>query len=274
MLKLRILTAVVMIPLVLWALFAWPRNAFSLFLGAFILVGAWEWTALCQIKYVGARLLYIATLVGAGVLFLINPSWSLALMGAAVLWWLWIFIEVLAYPDVHRGFLASRVGKLLSGFMVLLPAWIALPLLRELSAYGAWLALFLLLVVWAADTGAYFAGHRWGKTKLAPLISPGKTWEGVAGGLVLVLVLALATGLVVANNGTLLWAWVALALITGFVSVLGDLFESRLKRAAGVKDSGTLFPGHGGVLDRIDAFTAAAPLFTFACLWWHAAGGR
>ena len=274
MLKLRILTAVVMIPLVLWALFAWPRNAFSLFLGAFILVGAWEWTALCHIKNLAGRLLYIVVLVITGVIFLITPSWSMALMGVAVLWWLWIFIEVLAYPDVRQGFLASRLGKLLSGFVVLLPAWIALPLLRELSAHGAWLALFLLLVVWAADTGAYFAGHRWGKTKLAPLISPGKTWEGVAGGLVLVLALAIITGLVFANRGTSLWAWVALALVTGFVSVLGDLFESRLKRAAGVKDSGTLFPGHGGVLDRIDAFTAAAPVFTFACLWWQAAGGR
>lgn len=275
MLKLRILTAVVMIPLVLWALFAWPRNAFSLFLGAFIVVGAWEWTALCQIKNLAGRLLYIAALVITGVLFLINPSWSLVFMGVAVLWWLWIFIEVLAYPDVHRGFLASRTGKLLSGLVVLVPAWIALPILRELSVQGAWLALFLLLVVWAADTGAYFAGHRWGKTKLAPLISPGKTWEGVAGGLVLVLILALFAGIYVAEyRGTMLLAWVALALITGFVSVLGDLFESRLKRAAGVKDSGTLFPGHGGVLDRIDAFTAAAPLFTFACLWWHAAGGQ
>lgn len=275
MLKLRILTAVVMIPLVLWALFAWPYNAFSLFLGAFIVVAAWEWTALCHLKKLAARLLYVALVVIAGVLFLATPSWVSALMGVAVLWWLWIFIEVLAYPDVRQGFLASPVGKLLSGFVVLLPAWIALPVLRELSAQGAWLALFLLLVVWAADTGAYFAGHRWGKTKLAPRISPGKTWEGVAGGLVLVLILALFAGLYVAEyREALLVAWVALALITGFVSVLGDLFESRLKRAAGVKDSGTLFPGHGGVLDRIDAFTAAAPLFTFACLWWHAAGGR
>ena len=275
MLKLRILTALIMIPLVLWALFAWPPTVFIIFLGAFILIGAWEWTMLCGLKKLPVRLAYIALVVVVGVFLLVTPSLTLPLMGLAVLWWLWIFIELIAYPDVRQGFLASRTGTLLSGFVVLLPAWIALPLLRELPPHNAWLALFLLLIVWAADTGAYFAGHRWGKTKLAPRVSPGKTWEGVAGGLVVVLVLALATGVYVgAYSGWMLWAWVLLATVTGFVSVLGDLFESRIKRAAGVKDSGNVFPGHGGVLDRIDAFTAAAPLFTLVCLLWYAAGGR
>ena len=275
MLKLRVLTALVLIPLMLWALFALPQTAFMIFIGVFVLIGAWEWSALCALKKMPARLAYVVLLAIAGVLLLITPSLTLALMGLAVLWWLWIFIELIVYPEVHQGFLASRTGKLVSGFVVLLPAWIALPVLRELPPHNAWLALFLLLIVWAADTGAYFAGHRWGKTKLAPKVSPGKTWEGVAGGVAVVLALALATGVYVGHyTGAMLLAWVLLATLTAFVSVLGDLFESRLKRAAGVKDSGTLFPGHGGVLDRIDAFTAAAPLFTFACLWWHAAGGR
>ena len=275
MLKLRVLTALVLIPLMLWALFALPQTAFMIFIGVFVLIGAWEWSALCALKKMPARLAYVVLLAIAGVLLLITPSLTLALLGLAVLWWLWIFIELIVYPEVHQGFLASRTGKLVSGFVVLLPAWIALPVLRELPPHNAWLALFLLLIVWAADTGAYFAGHRWGKTKLAPKVSPGKTWEGVAGGVAVVLALALATGVYVGHyTGAMLLAWVLLATLTAFVSVLGDLFESRLKRAAGVKDSGTLFPGHGGVLDRIDAFTAAAPLFTFACLWWHAAGGR
>lgn len=274
MLKLRIITALILIPVLLWALFGWSQVAFAVFLGFFILVGAWEWTALCGMQKLSMRLLYLALVAMAGVFLIVTPSLTLPLMAIAVLWWVWIFIELVAYPDVRQGFLASLPGKLLSGFVLLLPAWIAPLILRAQSPQGEWLALFLLLIVWTADTGAYFAGHRWGKTKLAPLVSPGKTWEGVAGGLAAVLVLALLAGIYGARyTGVLLAGWVALALVTAFVSVLGDLFESRVKRAAGVKDSGTLFPGHGGVLDRIDAFTAAAPLFTLAWLYWSAPAG-
>jgi len=274
MLKQRIITALILISVLVWALFTWPQPAFALFLGVFILAGAWEWTALCGLQKLPVRLLYLALVAMAGGFLIVTPSLTLPLMVIAVLWWLWIFIELVAYPDVRQGFLASLPGKLLSGFVLLLPAWIAPLTLRAQSPQGEWLALFLLLSVWAADTGAYFAGHRWGKTKLAPHISPGKTWEGVAGGLVTVLVLALTAGVYAAHyTGSVLMAWVALALVTAFVSVLGDLFESRVKRAAGVKDSGVLFPGHGGVLDRIDAFTAAAPLFTLAWLCWSASKG-
>lgn len=274
MLKQRILTALVLIAFLVWALFTWPQPAFAVFLGVFILVGAWEWTALCGLQTLPARLLYLALVAVAGGILIVTPSATLPLMAAAVLWWLWSFIELVSYPDVHRGFLASRPGKLLSGFVLLLPAWIAPLALRAQSPQGEWLALFLMLVVWTADSGAYFAGHRFGKTKLAPVISPGKTWEGVAGGLLTVLALALAAGVYGMHyTGTMLAAWVALALVTAFVSVLGDLFESRVKRTAGVKDSGVLFPGHGGVLDRIDSFTAAAPLFTLAWLCWSAPAG-
>lgn len=271
MLKQRIITALVLISLLVWALFAWPQPAFAAFLGAFILVGAWEWTALCGLKSVAVRLLYLAMVALAGGFLIVTPSLTLPLVASAVIWWLWIFIELVGYKDVRRGFLASLPGKLLSGFVLLLPAWTVPLVLREQSPQGEWLVLYLLFIVWAADSGAYFAGHRWGKTKLAPSISPGKTWEGVVGGLVVVLVLALATGLYGANfTGVMLTAWVALALTSAFVSVLGDLFESRIKRAAGVKDSGVLLPGHGGVLDRIDAYTAAAPLFMLLWLCWPA----
>jgi phosphatidate cytidylyltransferase len=274
MLKQRILTALVLVALLVWALFAWPQTAFAAFLGFFILVGAWEWTALCGLKKLPARLSYVALVMAAGVFLIVTPPAILPLMAIAVLWWLWSFIELVSYSDVRRGLLASRTGKLLSGFVLLLPAWLAPLVLRAQSPQGEWLTLFLLFIVFSADTGAYFAGHRWGKTKLAPSISPGKTWEGVAGGLAAVLVLALAAGVYGAHySGSMLAAWVALALGTGFVSVLGDLFESRAKRAAGVKDSGVLFPGHGGVLDRIDAFTAAAPLFTLVWLCWQGPAG-
>jgi phosphatidate cytidylyltransferase len=284
MLKQRILTALVLIPLTVWALFAWSSLAFAAFLGAFILVGAWEWSALCGLQALSVRLLYVVLIgISGGVLatsptLLIKSSSMWPLMAVVVLWWMWAFIEVIRYQDVRQGFLASLPGKLLSGFFVLVPTWIAPLVLRDL-AHGAlpdgrWLTLYLLGVVWVADSGAYFAGHRWGKTKLAPHVSPGKTWEGVAGGLAAVLLLALPVGVFgwrfAANE---LVAWIALSLATAFVSVFGDLFESRVKRAAGVKDSGSIFPGHGGVLDRIDAFTAAAPLFTLVWLLWRTPAG-
>ncbi len=284
MLKQRVLTAIALVLLTVWVLFTWPQPAFAAFLGVFILIGAWEWTALCGLRRIPARLLYVALIaIGGGAavaspLLLMMTSWMWPVLTLVVLWWLWAFFELLFYVDVRQGFLASLPGKLLSGFFLLLPAWVVPLVLRDLPHAGLpdgkWLTLYLLMIVWAADTGAYFAGHRWGKTKLAPHVSPGKTWEGVAGGLAAVLVLALVAGVFgwrFAGNQLLIW--IALSLTTAFVSVFGDLFESRAKRAAGVKDSGALFPGHGGVLDRIDAYTAAAPLFTLAWLLWRVPTG-
>lgn len=284
MLKQRILTALVLIALMVWVLFAWPQPAFAVFLGVFILVGVWEWTALCGLQKLPVRLAYVmlvgivGAVLAASPVLLAMPSLVWPVMAVVVLWWLWAFIELLVYVDARHGFLASMPGKLLSGFFLLLPAWIVPLVLRELPDTGLpdgrWLTLYLFGIVWTADTGAYFAGHRWGKTKLAPHVSPGKTWEGVTGGLVAVLILALAAGVFGWHfAGLELIAWVVLSLTTAFVSVFGDLFESRAKRAAGVKDSGTLFPGHGGVLDRIDAYTAAAPLFTLVWLLWRSPVG-
>jgi phosphatidate cytidylyltransferase len=198
--------------------------------------------------------------------------WIRPLLALAAVFWLWVFIEQLAYRNLTGGFLASFPGKLLSGMFVLVPTWVAVVALRQ-QPHGEWLSLFLYLLVWGADTGAYFTGYRFGRHKLAPTVSPGKTWEGVAGGLFTVFVLALATGLYAAWSASEIAIWLGLALFTAFVSVLGDLFESRIKRIAGVKDSGRLIPGHGGVLDRIDAMTAAAPLFVLAWLLWRQPGG-
>jgi phosphatidate cytidylyltransferase len=265
-------------------LFTWPQPAFAAFLGVFVLIGAWEWTALCGLQKLPVRLAYVAVIGITGAVLaasqvpLATPSLVWPLLAVVVLWWLWAFVELLAYQDVRQGFLASLPGKLLSGFFLLLPAWIVPLVLRELPHAGLpdgrWLTLYLLGIVWAADTGAYFAGHRWGKTRLAPHVSPGKTWEGVAGGLGAVFILALTAGRFGWRfTGNELVTWMALSRATAFVSVFGDLFESRAKRAAGVKDSGTLFPGHGGVLYRIDAYTAAAPLFTLAWLLWQLPAG-
>ena len=265
MLKLRLLTAAVLIPLMVWATYALPTLGLGALMGIFILAAAWEWAGLCGITGLG-RILYIVIVAVVSVLLYRAPIVPVMLLSAA--WWLWALFEMVYYRDVRAGLLASRVGKVVSGLFVLVPAWIAPLWLHARPADGWMLVLFLLVLVWSADSGAYFAGKSWGKTKIAPHISPGKSREGVLGGLI-------AVGLVALMSGWLIWrfesdkllVWVLLAMGVALISVIGDLMESRFKRAAGVKDSGNLLPGHGGVLDRIDAFTAAAPFFVLGWIY-------
>jgi phosphatidate cytidylyltransferase len=153
------------------------------------------------------------------------------------------------------------------GFLLLVPAWLGL---TSLHAASAWWLMYLFGLVWGADTGAYFAGRAFGKHKLAPHVSPGKTLEGFLGGLALTMAMAVAVAICRDLNSLRLAAFLGLSLLTVLASVLGDLFESMVKRHAGIKDSGTIFPGHGGALDRIDSLTAAAPVFALG--WWLAGG--
>ena len=266
MLSRRILTALVLIPLLLAALFYLPTFWIALLFGVFILAAAWEWSALAGIGAAGARWLYAVSLTAFGGLaifaLLRNPASAVPLMLAAMLWWLWVLAELLWHPQPDRGWLATRAGRRVSGFCVLAPAWVA-PLYLHVADQGSpALLVFLFILVWTADTAAYFSGWAFGRHKLAPRISPGKTVEGALGGLGAVALLAYACGnLIWRLEGALLAAWIALAVVTAAFSIVGDLAESKFKRIAGVKDSGQLLPGHGGVLDRIDAFTAAAPVF-------------
>lgn len=274
MLKQRVMSALVLIFLIVWALFFWSQYAFAAFLGAFILVGAWEWTRLMRMTNLAGRITYVVAVGLAGAGMILNPSWSRPLLFVAVMFWMWAFAEHLWMKRLEDGLIVTYPGKLLGGFLVLLPAWIVPLVLRQMPQDtmpdGRWLVLYLMLVVWAADTGAYFAGHLWGRHKLSPSVSPGKTWEGVGGGLFLVLLLALTAGIYHWRiRGDELVIWVALSIFVALASVFGDLFESRMKRIAGTKDSGTLIPGHGGVLDRIDAFTAAAPVFAYLWYQWR-----
>jgi phosphatidate cytidylyltransferase len=173
----------------------------------------------------------------------------------AVVWWLVALFWIMLAPErVHA------VVAVIAGFLVLVPCWLALVhLATHTSPHYGWV-LFTLALVWAADTGAYFAGRFFGKVPLAPRVSPKKTWEGVIGGLVV-------SGAVAAVGGAWLGVggapFIMLCVAVAAISVVGDLTESMLKRAAGLKDSGSLFPGHGGALDRIDSVTAAAPTLVF-----------
>ena len=259
-LRQRAQTAFLLGPLVLAAVLLLPTPAFAVALGLVTLGAAWEWARLAGLERQVERAGYLA-LVGAVLLGLWIFSWLRPwLLGAGVLWWLIQAVHIATVREIpHRPGL--QVGELAAGVLVLAAPWGALIQLHESDPHGRALVLFLMLLVWTADSLAYFVGRRWGRTKLAPLVSPGKTREGVYGALAGALLWGLLLGWAgsLGPSGTL-----AAALLCGatvLISVVGDLYESLLKRRRGVKDSSHLLPGHGGMLDRVDSLTAAAPVF-------------
>lgn len=266
MLKARIVTAVVLLALLLAALFGLPESLWAILMLGLPLFGGREWGALAGYSRGGAWAYgAISAVAGGGLLawlgeggvvrLSLEQSAVAALLGISFLFWL------LAAPLwLARGWHSRRPAFLaLVGWIVLLPTWLALVGLR---AESPWLLLGVMAVVWVADSAAYFAGRRFGKNKLAPAISPGKTWEGVAGAMVGVCLYAAAVATY--SGVSLMWVPAALAL-TAF-SIEGDLFESWMKRQAGLKDSGSIFPGHGGILDRVDALTSSLPLAALSIL--------
>lgn len=257
----RILTAVVLgTILVAVLLFAPPLAVRGLF-GLFVLAGAWEWAAFAGCTQRAARLSFVVLIALLAVVGRVLADGVLGyelLLRVAVGWWLLALLWLLLAPQ--------RVNHVVAGLVAIValpPIWIALTHIAESWPRGSQWVLFILVLTFAADTGAFFAGRAFGRTKLAPRVSPGKTWEGVLGGLVLAALAALAGarwfGLPVASL-------LPLCLLAAAFSVVGDLTESMLKRATGVKDSGRLFPGHGGVLDRIDSVLAAAPLMVLGLM--------
>ncbi len=255
MLKTRLLAAAVLLPAaILWVLLA-PAWLFAAVAAAIVLGAAWEWGGLAGVRGSVAKGSYLAAtlaLMGLG-------WWGLARPGiSGPLLWGFLGIWILSTLDLARGQIrAPAAAFLLQGWLVLVPAFLALLLVRGQPG-GPGLAFAVLGIVWAADAAAYFAGRAWGRHRLVPAISPGKTWEGLAGGLL---------GAMAAGALASLWCPLSIPVLlplaagTALFSVAGDLVESRLKRSAGAKDSGNLIPGHGGLLDRIDSITAAAPVF-------------
>lgn len=272
MLSLRIVTAVVLIVPAILSLFFLPPVWVTAYFGLFIAGGAWEWATLIGIHGVAGRVLYTAALLSIGGLVIAG-----GVEAAEVAFWLatagWtaILVELIRHPQVNDGWLHRAWVPHVVGFIVLVPPLVAIHTLHALDPHRPWLLMFTFVLVWVADSMAYFAGHWFGRTKLAPAISPGKTVEGVIGGLIGVTLLAwLGNALVWRYGGISLGGWLVLVAVVALYSVLGDLVESKFKRAAGVKDSGKLLPGHGGVLDRIDATTAALPVFALGWLLWFA----
>jgi phosphatidate cytidylyltransferase len=253
-LRQRVLTAVVLAAVLLAILLWLPPAATVVVLTVLLLAGAWEWSAFLRLATAAGRLQYVAL-----VALLLPLVWRVSadpdgrdfILAAAVLWWLTALLWIAFAPRRVSPWAAG-----LAGVLALVPSWLALVWLRLAPPDGQWV-LFVLLLVWVADIGAYFFGRRFGRIRLAPEVSPGKTWEGVLGGA--------AVSALVAVGGSIwfkvpLVAFLPLCLAAVGFSVIGDLTESLLKRFAGMKDSGAVFPGHGGVMDRIDSLTGAAPV--------------
>jgi phosphatidate cytidylyltransferase len=267
MLKQRIITALILLPIALGGFFLLEGTGFALFIGLVVIMGAWEWARLAGFTAQSARVAY-AALVAVLLFFMhVLPGLAPWVLGAAVLWWLLATFLVLTYPRTSEHW-ASAACKLVIGLLILLPAWQGLILIKQ-QPLGNWLIMAVMVLVWGADVGAYFSGKAFGKRKLAPHVSPGKSWEGVYGGLLLSLLIAAVVGFVRDWTGVQMLLGLIGAAIVVFISVVGDLTESMFKRQSGIKDSSNLLPGHGGVLDRIDSLTAAIPVF--AVLLWMAA---
>ena len=264
MLRTRVLTAVALAAALLFVLFELPPAAGIAVLALIVLVGAWEWARFAGLATTWTRLGYVlATALLCALAWTAtraNAQWQ-ALMAVAAAWWGFAFLWLSLKPQV-----VTRLATGLAGFWVLVPAWVGLARLLAIEApvRGATLLFYMLLLVWATDVGGYFAGRRFGRLKLAPAVSPNKTWEGAIGGTLLALVVA---GLGARWFGYPLLPFVALASVVVLSSMVGDLAESMFKRFAGLKDSGSLLPGHGGILDRIDSITAAVPFFVLGLFW-------
>ncbi len=267
MLRQRVITAIALGLGLLVVLLWLPAGIAIGVFGLIVLVGAWEWSAFPGFKWSAARFAYVAAVAVTMLLvwrLTLEDGRLETLLWIAGAWWLVAFLWVALAPATHTRTLVAA-----SGLLVLVPAWVALAHLylepaQHVTVPGPQLVLFLLLLVWAADIGAFFAGRSFGRLKLAPRVSPAKTWEGVLGGLG-------AAALIAAAGAW--WfdlprvAFLSLCLGVALISIVGDLTESMFKRHAGLKDSGSVFPGHGGVLDRIDSVTAAAPLFLLGLRW-------
>ncbi|HTY02581.1 MAG TPA: phosphatidate cytidylyltransferase [Rhodocyclaceae bacterium] len=260
MLKTRIVTALVLLAGFLAVLFLLPKPSAAIIFGALAGLMAWEWAGLMHIDRAG-RVFFAGI-----VLFSCFTAYDQAEVFYPALWWLSVAFWLLIVPLwLWRGWRldSNDMGGYAVGWILIVPMWAAMVALQDRNPWWLFAAMAL---VWVADIGAYFAGRAWGQHKLAPAISPGKTWEGVGGGVAGVLVYGIAATLVAGASPLAEFRWTPVLVALAAMSVVGDLFESLMKRQAGVKDSSELLPGHGGLLDRLDSQTSTLPLVALILL--------
>lgn len=265
MLKQRILTALVLTAIVLWAVFGLSDNQLLFLFGVVLFGGAWEWSALAELHTKLAMVLFVLVLTGLLVLcwwLVVSDSDIVRIVLVASFFaWLVILYYLVMYERGKLKIHFSQSFRVLLGFLLLPIALLSLAFILMRFDNDRELILMLFFLVWGADVAAYFTGKKWGKNKLAPKISPGKSWQGIAGALLMTVLISCVAWWLMNYPASLLPKLIALSLMVVILSIVGDLFESLLKRQSGVKDSSHLLPGHGGVLDRIDSMIAASPAF-------------
>lgn len=286
-LKQRVITALVLAPIALIAILFLSPEYFQWTIAVIVALGAYEWASLSGITarpfkaaYMGLVLLLCASLI---MLVDSHNIWQQGqlnalytkILGTASIWWVVSLAMILAYPKYTAIWRNSILVRGIFGVLTLVPTWVAVVTLRsslyEIDVYyGASLIFYVLGIVWAADIGAFFVGVKFGRRKLRPNVSPGKTIEGLIGGIAASFAIIAFAALHYQVEPSRIWLHLVIGGVTVGVSALGDLNESMFKRCAGIKDSGKLLPGHGGLLDRIDSLTAAFPVFAFCYVVWMA----
>ena len=275
MLKQRIITALILGPLALWSVLTFSHTAIAIEFAIVLMIAAWEWARLAGIQSQLLRItysLFVGIVMAATTWYLHEYYHTLIYIIYFVsAWWVFALGLIIVIDKRHEDYTESVADKhiylnLFSGLVILLGSFVALTGIHQAPEYGAKYILVLFLFIWVADSAAYFTGKAFGKHKLAPHVSPGKTWEGVAGGIVASMGVAYIVTLVFDLVFPQSIYFLIIAAITVAFSVVGDLMESLFKRRAGMKDSSHLLPGHGGFLDRLDSMMAAAPLFLLGLL--------
>lgn len=267
MLKQRLVTAAILIPMVLFLIFGLETHYFAVCLGLLVCIGAWEWAGLSALRTAMAYLYVLVFVAGLGLILVYGDrQWLHVIVITGTIWWLFCLLPILGCRAIRRILFGHGLIRAGMGLVTLIPAWASLLLLHGHVSDGAGILLFLMLLIWVTDSGAYFVGRKWGHTPLAVNISPGKTWEGFWGGLCAGLLLGLGYVPVFDMDAMNACLFLVVCLITIVFSVLGDLMESMLKRQSSAKDSGHILPGHGGILDRVDSVAAAGPVFVTGML--------
>lgn len=274
MLRQRVITALLMAGAFLAAVYWLPPRVLGAVFAFIVALGAWEWAPMAGLALSRSRVLYMILLVAGVAIAFTYTDFGLALererlqplLGLTCLWWCFALLWVKSFPGSARLW-GNRLTRCVMGFLILVPAWLAAFYLLHMERHGA-VMVVLVLIVAAADIGAYFTGKAFGRHALSPAVSPGKTWEGFWGGVACVALLATVVWSLLPDryDHVGLLAAVVVALVTAFASVLGDLTVSMVKRVSGVKDSSSLLPGHGGLLDRLDSICAAAPTFALSLI--------
>lgn len=287
MLKQRIITALILAPLAISAILFLPVEQFKIAVAVVASLGAYEWAKMSGINGRVSKTVFMTLILTmCGVLIIAVDGDSIwyqgelnglykGILGIATAWWALSLVMILTYPKYSSTWTENVPIRATFGILTLIPTWVAVISLRTNlydvdPFYGASLIFYVLGIVWAADIGAFFVGVKFGKHKLRPNVSPGKSIEGLFGGVMASLAIIAFAALHYNFEASRMGLHVLIGIITVAVSALGDLNESMIKRCAGIKDSGKLLPGHGGIMDRIDSLTAAFPVFAFCYVMWMA----